>query len=54
MTDGDGSHLSKIKLPTVRTVAVLDLFSLLDSSLLHFTLFLRLAGFYFFIFIFIF
>jgi hypothetical protein len=43
MTDGDVSHLSKIKLPTVTTVVVLVFFSLLDFSCFHFTLFLRLV-----------
>jgi hypothetical protein len=43
MTNGDVSHLSKIKLLTVTTVAVLDLFSLLDFSCFHFTLFLCLV-----------
>jgi hypothetical protein len=32
MTAGDRSHLSNIELKTVRTVTVLDLFSLLDFS----------------------
>jgi hypothetical protein len=38
MTDGDVSHSSEIKLPTFRTVAVLDLFSLWVSSCFPFRL----------------
>jgi hypothetical protein len=43
MTDGDVSHLSKIKFLTFRTVAVLDLLSLWIFSSFQFTLFLHLV-----------
>jgi hypothetical protein len=36
--DGDVSHSSEIKLPAIRTVALLDLFSLCVSAFILFTL----------------